>query len=62
LTDTIQGTSPLKDACVRKGKPLRAASDLPDDVRERLDALFRVTRFRTRWRASTLIGSRARAG
>lgn len=40
MTDTIESGAPLKDACVRKGKRLRAASDLPDEVRERLDALF----------------------
>src|SRR4051812_15718471 len=40
MTDTIDGGAPVKDRCVRKGKSVRAASDLPDDVRERLDALF----------------------
>jgi putative transposase len=40
MTDTMQGAPPYKDVCVRKGKRLRAASELPDDVRQRLDALF----------------------
>jgi transposase-like protein len=40
MTDTIHAGAPLKDACVRTGKPLRATSELPDDVRERLDGLF----------------------
>jgi transposase-like protein len=40
MADTIHAGAPLKDACVRQGKPPRAASDLPDDVRARLDALF----------------------
>jgi putative transposase len=40
LTDTIQAGAPLKGRCVTKGSPMRAASDLPDGVRERLDALF----------------------
>jgi len=40
MTDVIEADAPLKDACVRGGKPVRAASDLPADVRARLDALF----------------------
>jgi hypothetical protein len=40
MTDVIEAGPPLRDACVRKGKPLRVASDLPEDVRARLDALF----------------------
>src|SRR4051794_3915603 len=40
MTDTIQGGAPVKDRCVQRRKPLRAASDLPEPVRERLDELF----------------------
>ncbi len=40
MTDTIQGGAPMKDRCVRTGKALRATSELPDEVRARLDALF----------------------
>lgn len=40
MTDSIQGGAPLKGRCVEKRKPLRAASEVPEEVRERLDALF----------------------
>src|SRR3954454_10023623 len=40
MTDTIQGSAPVKDRCVNTRQPLRAASDLPDGVLERLDELF----------------------
>src|SRR3954453_22149189 len=40
MTDTIQGGAPVKDRCVQRRKPLRAASDLPEPVRDRRDELF----------------------
>src|SRR4051812_22170289 len=40
MADTIKGGAPVKDRCVDTRGRLRAASELPADVRARLDALF----------------------
>jgi putative transposase len=41
MTDTIDGSAPLKDACVRKrGRRARALAKAPPEVMERLDGMF----------------------